>query len=247
MRRLLTLAAACGGLLSGGIVGAAPVIHGSAVVTSRSNAGWTSGNWSGYAGSVSSPATSVTGEWQVPTVTSTPSSSYSSAWIGIDGFTNRKLIQTGTEADWIGGHAVYHAWWEILPASETVIPSITVHAGDVFTAQITKGSGKSWTIEIDDTTSGNSFSITKNYAGPGASVEWILEAPLVNGGLATLAHYGKTYFINCGFDGGNAVFIAANRGIMVQGGTHVSTPSKPDAAKDGFEVAYGAKTPPPPL
>jgi hypothetical protein len=247
MRRLLALAAACGGLLSGGIVGVAPVAHGPALVTSRTNAGWTSGNWSGYAGSVGSPATSITGEWQVPTITKTKGNSYSSAWIGIDGFTNTSLIQTGTEEDWAGGHAVYKAWWEILPANETVISSIVVHPGDIFTAQITKGSGANWTIVIDDTTSGKSFSITKSYSGPGASVEWILEAPEVNGSIATLAHYGNTYFINCWFDGGNAVFSAANRGIMVQGGKHVSTPSKPDAAKDGFEVAYGAKTPPPPL
>lgn len=106
MRRLLTLAVACGGLLSGGIVGTAPVVHGSAVVTSRTNAGWTSGNWSGYAAAVSSPAASITGEWQVPTVTSTSGNSYSSAWIGIDGFNNRHLIQTGTEEDWSGGRAI---------------------------------------------------------------------------------------------------------------------------------------------
>ncbi len=247
MRRLLTLAAACAGLLSGGIVGSVPVVHGSAVVTSRSSAGWTSGNWSGYAGAVSSPATSITGEWQVPTVTATRGNSYSSAWIGIDGFNNHNLIQTGTEEDWAGGHAVYRAWWEILPKSETVISSITVHAGDIFTAQITKGSGKSWTIEIDDTTSGKRFSITKNSKGAGVSVEWILEAPLVGGGLATLAHYSTTYFINCGFDGGHAVFSTANRGIMIQGGKHVSTPSKPDSGKDGFAVAYGSTAPPPPL
>lgn len=246
MRRMLTLAAACGALLSGGIVGSVPVVHGSAVVASRTNAGWTSSNWSGYAGAVSSRATSITGEWQVPTVTKTTGNSYSSAWVGIDGFNDADLIQTGTEEDWAGGHAVYKAWWEILPASETVISSITVHAGDVFTAQITKGSGTNWTIEIDDTTSGQSFSTTKSYSGPATSVEWILEAPLVGGSIATLAHYGKTYFIDCGFDGGNAVFSTANRGIMVQGGKHVSTPSKPDAAKDGFEVAYGSKTPPPP-
>ena len=247
MRRFLTLAVACGGLLSGGIVGTAPVVHGSAVVTSRTNAGWTSGNWSGYAAAVSSPATSITGEWQVPTVTSTSGNSYSSAWIGIDGFNNRHLIQTGTEEDWAGGRAVYKAWWEILPKSETVISSITVHAGDIFTAQITKGSGTNWTIEIDDTTSGKSFSITKTYKGPGTSVEWILEAPEVGGGIATLAHYGTTYFINCGFDAGHAVLTGANRGIMIQGGKDVSTPSKPDAAKDGFAVAYGSTAPPPPL
>jgi hypothetical protein len=243
MRRHLSLVVVAGGLLAGAApaMAAAPAISQGTLKISAS----TSSNWSGMAGTTSA-ATSVVGEWQVPKVTKTPGNTYSSTWLGIDGDTNGDLIQTGTEQDWAGGHAVYRAWWEILPAAETVIPSLTVHPGDIFTANIHKGSGSTWTIQISDTTTGKSFSINKTYTGPATSVEWIQEAPEVGGSIATLAHYGKTYFINCGFDGSNVAFTAGNRIVMVQGGKHVSTPSGPSAEGNGFSVAYGAKKPAPP-
>jgi hypothetical protein len=246
IRRYLTLMTVGGGMvLAGPATAAAPaVIHAAAQTVSRTSNGWSSGNWSGYAGTTSG-ATSISGEWQVPKVSKTPGNTYSSTWIGVDGFNNSDLIQTGTEQDWAGGHAVYRAWWEILPAAETVIPSITVHAGDIFTANIVKGAGSNWTITLADTTSGKSFSIVKSYSGPQSSVEWIQEAPEI-GSITTLAHYGKTYFINCKFDGVNIAFTSGNRGVMIQNGKQVSTPSKPSAAGNGFEVAYGSKTPAPP-
>ncbi len=48
-------------------------------------------------------------------------STYSSSWIGIDGFNNSNLIQTGTEQDYTSGGAQYCAWWEIFLAAETQI------------------------------------------------------------------------------------------------------------------------------
>ena len=131
------------------------------------NAGWASSNWSGYART--GTYTRVTGAWVVPSVASSRKATYSSQWVGIDGFNNSKLIQTGTEADYFNGSAHYAAWWEILPAAETVIPSITVRPGDHMTASITKGSGTSWTITITDTTTSKSFSTVRTYTGPGTS------------------------------------------------------------------------------
>src|SRR4029077_12176370 len=119
-----------------------------------SNAGWASSNWSGYA--QTGTFTRATGAWVVPTVARSRKATYSSQWVGIDGFNNASLIQTGTEADFYNGSAHYAAWWEILPAAETVIPAITVHPGDHMTASITKGSGSGsgWTITISDVTRG---------------------------------------------------------------------------------------------
>lgn len=72
--------------------------------------GWESSNWSGYAETSSSPYTSVSGQWTVPTVTG-PNNSYSAAWVGIDGFNDDYLIQTGTEQDYSSGSGQYSAWW----------------------------------------------------------------------------------------------------------------------------------------
>lgn len=74
------------------------------------HAGWSSSNWSGYAETSAAPFSGVTGDWTVPTVTG-PNGSYSATWIGIDGFTNSSLIQTGTEQDYVNGNAQYSAWW----------------------------------------------------------------------------------------------------------------------------------------
>jgi hypothetical protein len=209
------------------------------------NAGWSSTNWSGYALS-GSGYTKVTGQWTVPAVSVTRKSTYSSSWIGIDGFNNSNLIQTGTEQDSIGGTTKYDAWWEILPAAETIIPSLTIHPGDKMSASIVKGSGTLWTISLSDTTTGQTFSIQKTYTGPQTSAEWIQEAPSSFRGVLPLAHYGTITFDPGTVNGGNPGLVAADGGTMVQNGVQVSTPSTPDADKDGFNAAYGSTAPAPP-
>ena len=56
------------------------------------------GTWSGYA--ETGTFTGVTSTWTVPSVGSSAAPTYSSAWIGVDGFNNNNLIQTGTEEDY---------------------------------------------------------------------------------------------------------------------------------------------------
>jgi len=205
--------------------------------------GWSSSNWSGYA-VTGSGFNSVSGSWTVPAVTATKRASYSSDWVGIDGFNNSNLIQTGTESDFFNGRAHYAAWWEILPAAETVIPSITVNPGDRISATITHGAGSTWTITISD--GGQSFTINQSYSGPRTSAEWIEEAPTVGGRIATLAHYGSTVFDPGTVNSANPGLVAADGGTMVQHGATVSTPSNPDKDSDGFTAAYGSTQPSPP-
>ena len=205
--------------------------------------GWASSNWSGYA-VTGGPFTAATGQWRVPTVSATAGATYSSSWVGIDGFNNSNLIQTGTEQDYYGGAAHYYAWWEILPAPETVISSMTVHPGDTMTASVTRVSTGVWTIAIND--GSQHFSIQEAYSGPLTSAEWIEEAPSVGGRTATLAHYGSTVFDPGTVNGAAPGLTAANRGVMVQHRKQVSTPSSEDSDADGFAVAYGNLAPGPP-
>jgi hypothetical protein len=209
------------------------------------NLGWSSSNWSGYA-ITGSGLSAATGSWVVPAVSASRKATYSSSWVGIDGFNNSSLIQTGTEQDYYNGSAHYDAWWEILPAAETVISSISVHPGDVFSASVTKGSGSSWTITITDNTTRASFTTTQTYTGPQTSAEWIQEAPTVGGRVAPLAHYGQTVFDPGTVNGANPGLTAADGGVMVQKGVQVSTPSNPDGDTDGYNVAYGSTQPSPP-
>lgn len=218
-----------------------PRIPSSGPARATANAGWASSNWSGYA-ITGSGFTSVTGTWTVPAAGRSRHPTFSSNWIGIDGFNNDSLIQTGTESDFYNGGAHYDAWWEILPASETVIPSISVRPGDVMTATITQGGGDAWTITINDSRSG-SYTTQQSYSGPQTSAEWIEEAPTVGGRIATLANYGTTTFDPGTVNGGNPGLTAADGGVMIQRGIQVSTPSSPDKDTDGFAISYGSAAP----
>lgn len=227
--------------------------------------GWESTNWSGYAITTTSKFTAVTGTWAVPRVTRTSTATYSAAWVGIDGFANSSLIQTGTEQDYYNGAAHYAVWWTTSaqgfaeqPISEPVSP------GDEISAAITAGTSGNWTITLRDATHVWSFTKTVAYSGPGASAEWIVEAPGVNGRQSSIADYATTEF-NPGFrtaltgevsvngaapgspqlvpsDGGELVAGSGRRGQTV-----TSIPSSPDApTQSAFNISYGSVAPAPP-
>lgn len=224
---------------------APPSTHGHGGGSGSGSFGWSSSNWSGYALSSSSSGaySSITGSWVVPTVQPSKGSTYSSSWIGIDGYNNSDLIQTGTEQDYYRGSAHYSAWWEILPAAETVISGDPVYPGDHMSASIKNNGNGTWTITLQDTTRNWTFTTSQSYSGPGTSAEWIQEAPTVGGRVATLAIYGMTTFDPGTVNGQNPGLQVSEGGIMVQKRTQVSTPSVPDSDSDGFNMQYGSSQP----
>jgi hypothetical protein len=143
-------------------------------------------NWSGYAVSVSD-VTSVTGTFNVPTV-SGPSSVSGlptdvSVWVGIDGYTSGTVEQVGVSGSYDGttNTASYYAWWELYPRFSMPIRAMTVDAGDEITATVQYLSGGSFQLSIEDTTHSQSFSIVARAPVGGAKVaqrnsaEWIVE------------------------------------------------------------------------
>ena len=259
---------------------------GSHIPGPHTSATWASSNWSGYAETGTFPA--ISGSWTVPTASagatttsgfgrhgSTTSAWYSATWLGVDGFNNSNLIQTGTEQDFYGGSAHYSAWWEILPAAETVIAK-PVLPGDTLTATIretstvvTVGGGRrgrgttehEWTITLQDPTQNWSFTTTQPYAGMGTSAEWVVEAPEVNGTIAPLARYAFPAGSSApgDFNGaevastlggpltGAGLSYSADAGVMVQSNAQVSTPGPQDASGVAFNALYGATAPPVPM
>jgi hypothetical protein len=193
-----------------------------------------SSNWSGYA--VTGKYTSAVGHWKVPTVSGS-GNHYSSQWVGIDGYNNSNLIQTGTEADVVNGQPQYDAWWEILPAPETVI-SMTVHPGDSMTGSVSKVSGLTWSISLTDNTTGATFSTSKRYLGSGASAEWIVEATQVNGTVGTPPAFTKVPFTSSTANGANPHLNTSEEIEMVQGNTVYAKPSAPNSSGNGFSVSY---------
>ena len=208
--------------------------------------GWASSNWSGYA-VTGGTYHAITGSWIVPPVSTTHGKTYSSTWIGIDGFNNQDLIQTGTEQDAAKSGNSYYAWWEILPAAETTIPNMTIHPGDHMTASITDNGNGTWTISLRDVTTAQSFTTTQAYTGPGQSAEWIMEAPTLGNKVSQLADYGLATITPDTVNGVSPNFALSDAGVMFQKHTgQVSTPSVPNAVNDGFDTAYGAVAPPAP-
>src|SRR5258708_11590544 len=95
-----------------------------------------SNNWAGYAvqTSLNSPqsgvVSDVSGQWTIPTVSCLgKTSTYSSAWVGIDGYSNGTVEQTGIEQDCINGRPNYRAWFEMYPHYSRTL-RFSVKAGD---------------------------------------------------------------------------------------------------------------------
>jgi len=155
-------------------------------------------NWSGYAveTSLTKPqngaVTDVKGSWTVPAVTCNSTATYSSAWVGIDGYSSNSVEQTGTDSDCSNGSGVYYAWYEMYPKASKLI-SLTIHAGDTINAEVHFNGGGSFTLSIADVNTG-SFSITlSSRKAARSSAEWIMEAPF-SGGILPLADFGTAHF-----------------------------------------------------
>ena len=197
-------------------------------VLSRSATSVESSNWSGYAATGSDGAfTSVSASWVQPTVTCGSKTTYSSYWVGLDGYSNSALEQTGTEADCIGGRAEYGAWWEVLPASESDY-SVTVKAGDALTASVVYNGNGTFTMKLTDSTEGWSKSTTADGSSgyEDTSAEVIAEATEVNGSIAKLSDFGTVDFTGATADGNalsgyspTEIVMAGNSDIKAQPGT----------------------------
>ena len=204
--------------------------------------GWTSANWSGYALSGAKGAfRRISANWTVPFVRPSSGSSYSSAWIGIDGFNNSSLIQAGTGHDYVNGQAYYYAWWEILPAVSTLI-KLPVRPGDRIRAVISQLSKSRWSIVLRNRTRNWTFRTIRRYKGPQSSAEWIVEAPQVGDSLSRLARLSVVPFSRCRVNGKNPRLTTADRGVLVRDKRVLSIPSRPNREGDAFVVKSVSQT-----
>jgi len=153
-------------------------------------------NWSGYAVEGTS-FTKALASWTVPTVTcSKTPNTYSSFWVGIDGWTSSTVEQTGTDSDCNGSSPSYYAWYEFYPNPSIEITSVSVSPGNHISASVTY-SGTEFTITLTNETTGKSYSKSSKVSGAKrTSAEWIAEAPCCtrSGGILPLSDFGTVYF-----------------------------------------------------
>ena len=138
----------------------------------------------------------VSGSWTVPEVNVSPTDTFSSAWIGIGGYVDQTLIQTGTRHDSVNGSAKYSAWFELLPNYLATITNMSISQGDKIVASINLADKikNEWTVEIVDETNGQRFKQNFVYNSSRLSAEWIIEKPTINGSLSSLADFGSITF-----------------------------------------------------
>jgi hypothetical protein len=160
-------------------------------------------NWSGYAAetNLNTPAsnavTAVSGSWTVPTVTG-KTTAFSAIWVGIDGAnsSSNSVEQLGTEQNTSrSGAATYDAWWEMFPNPSVRISSLTISPGDKMSASVTTDGLGTFTLQMTDNTTGQSFSTTQSStSAQRSSAEWIVEAPSSFFGILPLANFGTVNF-----------------------------------------------------
>jgi hypothetical protein len=161
----------------------------------------TSTNWSGYA-AYGAPGSfnNVSATWTQPAVTCSSQNTYSSYWVGLDGYNNSTVEQVGTEADCSNGSPRYYAWYEMYPRP-SYLAGVTVTPSHTYSASVTAGARGSYVLKLTDlsTTPVKSFSTSQKLnQAQGASAEVIVEAPF-SGGVLPLANYGTV-----GFNGSKA-------------------------------------------
>jgi hypothetical protein len=199
-------------------------------------------NWSGYA-LAGGPFTSVSGTFNVPTITAGGNSQMSAAeWAGIDGWGPgaTSIIQAGVDESYSPQFGIVtFPWYELYPAPSFPIP-MPVLPGDQVTVSISQVSPGLWDLLVQDNTNTQSFNAEFNYTGQQSTAEWIMEAPfsVQSQSVIPLPQFSPVTFTNLA---ATPTGQPATRFLMFQDGTQVSTPGPLSAT--GFTVDYGDVTP----
>jgi len=166
-------------------------------------------NWSGYAAltNLTHPTkgsvTNVSGSWIVPRVVKSAGSTttYSSVWVGIDGYSDSTVEQIGTEHDWTSHGQQNYAWFEMYPAGGYEIVGFPVNVNDLISAQVLYSGNNVFTLTIINYTHGVYFvvptSYTRSSVAQRTSAEWIVEAPSSYSGVLPLSDFGVATLSNC--------------------------------------------------
>lgn len=167
----------------------------------------TSLNWSGYAAATNlltpqaNSVSAVSGSWIIPTVIASQSAhTYSSNWVGIDGYSDGTVEQIGTEQDWRNGGQHNYVWFEMYPQGAFEIVDFPINPGDHFSASVSYAGNSVFSLTITNHTRNATYDVPNKYTkSPNAkrkSAEWIVEAPFLDGVLP-LADFGVASFTNC--------------------------------------------------
>lgn len=220
-------------LIRPGMLGTAPM-----AVRGRSANAVRSQNWSGFAAH-GKTYKKISASWVEPTGHCTTSRTFSSFWVGLDGFTSQDVEQTGSEVDCSGGQARYFGWFEMFPAAPVNF-SNPVHPGDHFTGSVTFTGSGHYTLVLQDTTQGWSHTVLKTLNGASnSSAEVIAEAPSTSSGtVLPLTNFGTAQFSNAAVNGAAMGNASPTKIIMVNGSGRAKDSVSALAGGTAFSVTW---------
>jgi Peptidase A4 family len=198
----------------------------------------TSTNWAGYA-AINATFTSVSSSWTQPTASCTSQTTYSSFWVGLDGYNSNSVEQTGSDADCSGGRASYYAWYEMYPKFPVNLSTSTypVRPGDQMRASVNFSGRNAFNLTISNNTRGWTFSTTQKAKAQRSSAEVIAEAPSSSGGVLPLTNFGTANFGASNANGRSLASFNHDKIDMVSGGT-VKAQTGAIASNGSFSVTW---------
>ncbi len=171
----------------------------------------TSGNWSGYVAE-NGTYTSVTATWTQPAVSCT-SSGIAATWVGLDGFGNSTVEQTGTSATCQSGSPQYYAWYEFFP-NPPVTYNEPLYPGDTMVASVTYLGSDEYSLKLTDLTHEWSENTPLTASASNATAEIITEAASVNGQTSALPDFTAAQFSNTAINGESLASAGAQQLFM---------------------------------
>jgi hypothetical protein len=192
------------------------------------NATVTSTNWSGYAVTGGTGTfTSVSASWTEPTASCSgnggrhrfgSSSQYAAFWVGLDGYANSTVEQTGSDSDCNGTTPDYYGWYEMYPAGPVYFTN-PVQPGDSMSASVTFSGTSTYTLVLTDSTRSWTQTVVQNRTGLArASAEVITEAPSSGRGVLPLANFATINYTASTANLGSMGTLSPIGIVMVGGG-----------------------------
>jgi len=135
----------------------------------------------------------VKGSWIVPSLSCSSKTTYASFWVGIDGYSDNTVEQTGVLAECYHGRAYYYTWYEFYPAYPVYITgTVSVKPSDKVYGEVSYSTTTAlFTVTLTDESTGKTFSTSQaDSSAQRSSAEWIAEAPSSGGQILPLANFG---------------------------------------------------------
>lgn len=165
-----------------------------------------SNNWAGYAAGlnlahpIKNSVSAVHGSWNVPNLSPSSHDTYSSMWVGIDGYGSPSVEQIGTAHEWHNGKPRHYAWFEMYPQASFELKGFPVNPGDIISASVIYQGSNVFVLTITNATRKVTTVVPTSYTTSASAqricAEWVAEAPYMNQ-ILPLSHFGTVAFTQC--------------------------------------------------